>query len=128
MRLLLDTHALLWWWLDDARLSRRARSLLEGENTDFFVSAASALEIAIKVRVGKLPEARRLIEDFDAGLALQGMQHLPVTVAHGRRAGLLAGRHRDPFDRILAAQSLIEDLAILSNDKLLGTFGARMVW
>lgn len=128
MRLLLDTHTLLWWWLGDRRLSRKLISYLEDAGTELHISAVSALEIATKVRIGKLPEASELINGFEASLSLQGIRELPVSVTHARRAGLLQSRHRDPFDRILAAQSIIEDLPIVSGDVVLGSLGAQLIW
>lgn len=128
MRILLDTHAVLWWWLDDPKLSLKARSLIEDSENEIFVSAASALEIAIKVRIGKLPEARRLMEDFGASLAQHGFSPLDITTAHACHAGLLDGRHGDPFDRILAAQSSLEGMAVVSNDKSVGLLGGQRVW
>jgi PIN domain nuclease of toxin-antitoxin system len=128
VRLLLDTHTLLWWWLDDPRLSQRASEAIGDLDAEVYVSAATAWEIATKVRIGKLPSARRLAEHFEAGLAEQGFRKLPITVAHGSRAGLLKGDHRDPFDRILAAQSLIEDLPVASADVRIARFGAALFW
>ena len=128
MRLLLDTHTLLWWWLGDKRLSRKAIVYLKNEETELYVSAASAFEIATKFRIGKLPEALAFIAEFEAGLSLQGIRHLPLTVAHAHRAGLLKGDHRDPFDRMLAAQSLTEDLPIVTRDPAIAAFGARTIW
>jgi PIN domain nuclease of toxin-antitoxin system len=128
MRLLLDTHALLWWWLDDPRLSRRASEAIDAQDADVYVSAATAWEIATKVRLGKLPAARRLADEFEAGLAEQGFRQLPITVAHGRRAGSLPGRHGDPFDRILAAQSFVEELPIVSNDDEIRRLGVDVLW
>jgi PIN domain nuclease of toxin-antitoxin system len=128
MRLLLDTHALLWWWQGNPRLSRAAREAINAEANVVHVSAATAWELATKVRIGKLPEAERFIQGFQEGLAEQGFQSLPITIEHGQRAGLLEGSHKDPFDRILAAQALIEDCAIVTNDEKIARFGARTVW
>ena len=128
MRLLLDTHALLWWWSGDRRMPRKIRSLFTDDGSEIYVSSISVLEIAIKFRVGKLPEAGRIIERFEEILVEQGFRELSVTSTHARRAGLLTGKHRDPFDRILAAQSLIEDLVVVSKDDALGKFGARTMW
>jgi PIN domain nuclease of toxin-antitoxin system len=128
MRLLLDTHALLWWWLDDPRLSRRASEAIGRGHAEVYVSAATAWEIATKVRLGKLPAARRLAEEFEAGLAEEGFHELPITVAHGTRAGLLKGDHGDPFDRMLAAQSMIEGLPVVSADARIGRLGAELLW
>jgi PIN domain nuclease of toxin-antitoxin system len=128
MRLLLDTHALLWWWFDDPRLSRRAREAIAAEDSEVWVSAASAWEVATKVRAGELEHARGLSERFEPGLAAEGFRQLAITVAHALRAGSLPGRHRDPFDRILTAQSLIEELPIVSNDDAVRQFGIETFW
>ncbi len=128
MRLLLDTHALLWWWGGDTRLPPKIREMIESGTSEVLVSAASAWEIATKVRIGKLPTAKPLVERFEELLSEQGFRHLAITLAHGRRAGSLPGRHRDPFDRILAAQSLIEDLPIVSSDEGILRFGVRTYW
>ena len=79
-------------------------------------------------RIGKLPEVLVLIADFEAGLSLQGIRHLPLTVAHAHRAGLLKGNHRNPFDRMLAAQSLTEYLPVVTHDPAIAAFGAHTVW
>jgi len=128
MKLLLDTHALLWWWEGDRRLSLRARDAMSAADAEIYVSAATAWEIATKVRIGKLPAARRLAEQFETGLAEQGFRQLAITVEHGSCAGSLKGDHRDPFDRILAAQSTIEELPVVSADARIGRFGAEMLW
>ena len=79
-------------------------------------------------RVGRLPEARRLSERFEEGLAEHNFRMLPITVAHGHRAGCLKGAHKDPFDRMLAAQALLEDCAVVTNDERIARFGVRTVW
>lgn len=128
MRLLLDTHTLLWWLDGDNRLSRTARSLVGDENITVFVSAASAWEIATKVRIGKLPGAVEVAERFPEVIGRQGFKSLDISIEHARRAGLLPGQHRDPFDRMLIAQSQIEDVALVSNEQLFDAFGIRRVW
>lgn len=128
MRLLLDTHALLWWWQGNPRLSRTARDAIAREAAETYVSAATAWELATKVRIGKLPEARRLAEGFVEGLTEQGIFMMPITVAHGHRAGWLEGPHKDPFDRMLAAQALMEDCAVVTNDEKIARFGVRTIW
>lgn len=128
MRLLLDTHALLWWWRGDRQLSPRARDAIAAVDAEIYVSAATAWEIATKVRIGKLAAAKGLVSEFEATLAEQGFRHLPISVAHGLRAGSLPGNHRDPFDRILAAQSMIEDLPIVSRDEEIQQLGVRTFW
>ncbi len=93
-----------------------------------FVSAVSGYEIANKFRIGKLPEASVMLRDFDRWVRELGFVLLPLTTAHAVRAGLFAGEHRDPFDRLLAAQAEREGLALLSNDGKLDGFGVRRVW
>jgi len=128
MRLLLDTHTLLWWAFDAPELSRRARGLLLDRANEVFVSAASVWEIATKHRLGGLPEASVLVQDMPCWFARAGLLELPITVAHAQRAGALAAPHRDPFDRMLAAQSLVEDLPIVGRDETLLDFGVQLVW
>ncbi len=128
MRLLLDTHTLLWWLADSSSLPASARKLNANKNSDILVSAASAWEIATKVRLGKLPMAVDLAHDFAAYLERERFQTLSVSAEHGIRAGLLPGPHRDPFDRMLIAQALAENLTIVSNDVVFDAYGANRVW
>ena len=128
MKVLLDTHALLWAVLSPSTLSRKASAVIADESNIILVSAASAWEIATKVRLGKLPGAETLEREFldvvdDAGYTL-----LPIDAASALRAGRLTSEHRDPFDRILAAQALAQDIPILSTDTKLDTFGIRRLW
>jgi PIN domain nuclease of toxin-antitoxin system len=128
MRILLDTHVLLWWMIGDRRLSPRARAAVAAPGAEVFVSAASAWELAVKVRLGKLPEATRLTHRLPESLAEQDFKALPISIEHGRLGGLLPGAHRDPFDRVLAAQSLLDDLVLVTNDAALSTFGVKTLW
>jgi len=128
MKLLLDTHALYWWMIEERRLSMKARKAISARASQIYVSPASAYELAYKHREGLLPKAAPLVRNFDAELAEEGFFHLPVTMEHGRRAGELADEHGDPFDRLLAAQALVEGMAIVSNDEKLSALGARRVW
>ena len=128
MRVLADTHTLLWWAIGDSRLSRRAKTVLSGLETEVLVSAASAWEICTKVRLGKLPGAETFALDFPARVRRMGFHELPVSVEHGQRAGLLPGDHRDPFDRMLIAQSLAENLPVVSNEKLFENYGVQRIW
>ena len=128
MRLLLDTHTLLWWLDGDRRLSRRARTALGDEDNAIFVSAASAWELATKARLGKLPGAIDVATDVAGCLARQGFLDLPITVHHAQRAGSLQIPHRDPFDRMLIAQAQMEDLPIVTNEALFDGFGISRVW
>jgi PIN domain nuclease of toxin-antitoxin system len=128
MRLLLDTHALLWWLADDPSLSAPARKLIGRPNNTVLVSAASAWEIGTKVRLGKLPGADDLAADFAGFLVRERFEQLPISVEHAIRAGLLPGPHKDPFDRMLAAQAQTENLPLVSNDVVFDTYNVRRLW
>lgn len=128
MRLLLDTHALLWWLAGSPRLSAPARDAIADPDATVLVSAASAWEITTKHRLGKLPGAGALAADVAAGVSAQGFEALPVTLEDGERAGRLAGAHRDPFDRMLIAQALARDLTVVSLDAAFDPFGVRRLW
>ena len=128
MRLLLDTNAVLWWFTDDPTLPGPVETLIDNPANTILVSAASAWEICTKVRIGKLPSGRALCEDFSGTLQRYHFEPLAITVDHGRLAGRMAGAHKDPFDRMLAAQALIEDVPIVTNDVALGGFGVRVIW
>lgn len=128
MRLLLDTHAFIWWFSDSARLPQPAHRLIADESNDVLVSAASAWEIATKHRLGKLPDAKDIALDIPGYIARQRFEELPVTVADGVRAGELPGPLRDPFDRMLIAQALTHDLIVVSNETLFDRYGVRRLW
>jgi PIN domain nuclease of toxin-antitoxin system len=128
MRLLLDTHAFLWWLGDDRRLSKRARKAIADPVRMVYLSPASAWEIATKHRIGRLPEARELLADFPGILARSGFDELPIAAKHAVLAGTLPGTHRDPFDRMLVAQALCENMEVVTADDALGTLGARCLW
>jgi PIN domain nuclease of toxin-antitoxin system len=93
-----------------------------------FVSAASAWEIATKVRLGKLDDPQGVTDSLGVHLRTQGFRELPITLEHGRRAGKLPGPHKDPFDRMLIAQAQSEGLAIVSNDKAFDPYGIQRLW
>jgi PIN domain nuclease of toxin-antitoxin system len=128
MKVLLDTHALLWWWTDDAQLSPTARAILGDPACTIFVSAASAWEIATKHRLGKLPGLAEALSRFNELVLADGFRHLPVSYLHSLKAGSYPWAHRDPFDRMLVAQSEIESLVLLSCDSALADCGARLFW
>ena len=128
MRLLLDTHAFIWWVAGNRRLSPLARRSIDDEENDVLVSAASAWEIATKHRLGKLPSAEALALDVAGEITGQGFQELAITVADAARAGALPGRHRDPFDRMLIAQALARNLVLISNEPLFDRYGVRRLW
>jgi PIN domain nuclease of toxin-antitoxin system len=128
LRFLLDTHTLLWWMTNDPHLSKAAHALIEDDGNISLVSAASAWEIATKVRLGRLPAAANLVQDFVTDLADLRIQILVVTAEHGIRAGLLPGPHKDPFDRMLIAQALTENIPLVSNDRALDGYGVQRLW
>ena len=128
MRVLLDTHTLLWWLDGDRRLSKKARRLIADERAAVFVSAASAWEIATKARLGKLPGAAEVAADVAACVSGQGFEPLDITILHAQRAGGLSGDHKDPFDRMLIAQAQMEDLHVVSDDGVFDAYGVSRVW
>ena len=128
MRLLLDTHAFAWWMLDDPRMSNGARAAIESQGVTTSVSVCSVWEIAIKVGVGKWPEASDLLSNLEDELAGQGFALLPIQVAHVRMAGLMTSLHRDTFDRLLAAQAVIEGLTLVTSDMRLAGLGPSTLW
>ena len=128
MRLLLDTHALLWWLTDDPQLSAHARDLIADERNAILISAASAWEIATKQRLGKLSIAEALIPRFNELIVADGFEHLPVTYLHALRAGSFTAAHRDPFDRMLAAQSALEAAPLVTRDPAFSVFGTQTIW
>ncbi|MCY3891029.1 MAG: type II toxin-antitoxin system VapC family toxin [bacterium] len=126
--LLLDTHALLWCWLDDPLLSPSVREVVTDPENDVFISAASAWEIATKFRLGRLPEYEGAVLRFNEFAIDASMRHLPVTYQHGLRAGSYPAEHRDPFDRILAAQAELESLVLVTKDAAFQEFPIRVLW
>jgi len=126
--LLLDTHALLWWLAEPERLSAVAHAAIADESTRVFVSAASGWEIATKVRMGKLPAASELVDALPQLLAAQGLELLPIKLQHGLHAGGYKLPHRDPFDRLLAAQAELGHLTLVSLDPALQAFPCRLLW
>jgi PIN domain nuclease of toxin-antitoxin system len=128
VRLLLDTHALLWWLDGDTSLSPAAREAIAEETNDVFLSAASAWEITTKYRLGKLPGAAAVAEDIVECVASQGFLELAITLVHGQTAGALPGPHRDPFDRMLIAQAMVERLVLVSNEVAFDSYSVRRLW
>jgi PIN domain nuclease of toxin-antitoxin system len=127
MTILFDSHAFVWFIRADRRLSLAARAAAE-TSTAIYVSAVTAWEVANKVRLGKWPEAAALAESFDEVIASFAYIPLPITLAHAKLAGSLPGEHRDPFDRMLAAQSAVEGLPLVTADPAFKTFGTRVIW
>lgn len=128
MKVLLDTCTLIWATLAPASLSKQAREAIADEGNVVLVSAASAWEIATKVRVGKLPGTEKLEENFLDLMDEAGYTQLAIDAGAALRAGRLVAEHRDPFDRMIAAQALALDVAVISPDAQLDQFGVRRVW
>jgi len=128
LRLLLDTHALLWVLEDNPRLSRRAAAALGDPEVEKLVSAVSAFEICRKYELGKLPGAAALAEAFVDTIAAIDCTPLPISLAHAALAGGLDIAHKDPFDRLLIAQARFERVPIVSNEKLFDAFGVERIW
>jgi PIN domain nuclease of toxin-antitoxin system len=129
VRYLLDTHTLIWWMTSNPQLSKYAHALIEQKEQNVsLVSAVSAWEIATKVRLGRLSAAADLVQDFAFDIEDQKMKILLITADHAIRAGSLPGPHKDPFDRMLIAQAIAENVPIISNDKALDGYGAQRLW
>ena len=128
MRALLDTHTLLWWLSDDPALSRPARKFIAETRNTAVVSAASAWEVATKVRLGKLPTGVDLAADFVGYLEREGFEPMAISPEHAIRAGLLPGDHKDPFDRMIIAQAQAQDMPVISNELVFDSYGVRRIW
>ncbi len=126
--LLLDTHALLWWWTDHPSLSPVAREAISGSDALVFASAVSAWEMATKSRMGRLGEFSELVPHFGASVTADGFLHLPVIHEQALRAGSYEAAHKDPFDRMLAAQAEIESLTLVTRDPAFEEFPVATLW
>jgi PIN domain nuclease of toxin-antitoxin system len=127
MRVLLDTHALVWWVEGREKLSAAARERIEDSDNAVFVSAASAWELAIKMRLGKF-KSRELAERLDEHIVEEGFEALSISIEHALRAGAFDSPHKDPFDRMLIAQAQLEDLSVISKDTAFDSFAVRRIW
>ncbi|MBN3908377.1 MAG: type II toxin-antitoxin system VapC family toxin [Nostoc sp. NMS1] len=121
MSYLIDTHILLWWLFDDQKLHTDCRDIIRNPDHRIIVSSASAWEIATKYRMGKLPEAKQLVEQYSQILHQAKFIELAITTVHALRAGSLPIAHRDPFDRTIVAQAELESLAVITYDKAFQT-------
>lgn len=128
MRVLLDTHAFLWWITDDPRLSHRARAIIADDENQLFLSVASAWEIAIKARLGRLEVPADLEGFIVAQLSRNRIEALPINLSHAPRIYTLPDHHRDPFDRLLVAQASVEGLPILTADPQLARYQVAIAW
>jgi PIN domain nuclease of toxin-antitoxin system len=128
LRFLLDTHALIWFVAGSENLPVAVRGVIEDERNDVHVSAVSAMEVTTKFRLGKLPSAALLAGDFERVITERGFLPLPITVGHAQRAGAMPISHKDPFDRLLIAQALVEDMLLVSNEALFDGYGVGRLW
>ena len=128
MRLLLDTHALLWWFSDDPALPKSCRKAIAHPGNNVFISAASAWEISTKFRLGKLPTASDLVRDFQGYVSREGFYDLHISSEHCIHAGQLPGPLKDPFDRMLIAQAQGEGMSLVSNEKIFERYGVDRIW
>lgn len=128
MRLLLDTHTLLWWVEDAPQLSVKARKAIAAPDAECYVSLASAWELAIKCSLGKLKLATSVRQYFPSQLAANGFVQLDISFRHVARVESLEFHHRDPFDRLIAAQALEEKLILVSADNVFDAYGVKRIW
>ncbi len=128
MRVLLDTHAFLWWVRDDGRLSWRARDALSDAGNELLFSVVSGWEIAIKAQLGKLRASEDVGAYLSGQLSINSMQVLPIYLSHAVRVADLPNHHRDPFDRLLVAQALVEDLPLVSVDPEISRYPVEVIW
>ncbi|WFF39065.1 type II toxin-antitoxin system VapC family toxin [Moraxella nasibovis] len=125
---LLDTHTLLWYYTEPARLSKKAAQILTDDDNEIFVSSASVWEMATKHRKGKLGKAEKVLANFETLIKDCDFKHLPVTWRHAKLSGEYALKHADPFDRMLAAQAQLENLVLVSCDDELTAFPIDIIW
>ena len=125
--MLLDTHIFLWWLFDDERLPGKIKEFIQDLNNPVYVSAASVWEIATKFRLGKLPEAHAVAVNVPAWIDKAGFQSLNIKPEHAQIAGSWNADHRDPFDRMLAAQALLEKMTLASVDKAMQVFSIKIM-
>lgn len=128
MKVLLDTNIIVWWLLDRNRISPAARTAMSDADNFVFASAASAFEIAVKQRIGKLALAEEAVRSLPEDLEAAGIVLLDVTFRQAILASRFASAHRDPFDRLIAAQARAEDMPVVTSDAAFATFGVRVIW
>lgn len=128
MKLLLDTHTLVWWLSDDDQLSDRARDCVSDPQNQIFVSAASAYEVSLKHSMGRFPEAQVLSRNWANIIHSAGFDLIDISSAHGLRAGLLPRHHGDPFDRLLIATAVEETMSLVSKDHAIAQYDVPMIW
>ncbi len=128
MNLLLDTHVLAWWVLASPLLSARARDEIANPSNRIFVSAITPFEMSTKHRIGKWPDIGEFLERFDSVIREEQFEHLPVQFSHAKLAGSFLVEHRDPFDRMLAAQSIVENMPLITSDSAFAFFEMKTLY
>lgn len=128
MNVLLDTHVLAWWVLANPSLSATARDVISNPGNKIFVSAITSFEMATKHRIGKWPDIGEFLDRFDQVIVGERFEHLPIRSAHAKLAGAFAVEHRDPFDRILAAQSIVETMPLVTADAAFAQFDVKTLF
>lgn len=129
LRILLDTHALIWWLVDNSRqLSSVARIAISDEENEILISAITAFEITTKHRPGRLAAVTSFVDNLGGAIANEGFVQLPISFADAASAGALTGPHQDPFDRMLIAQVLNHNLTLVSNETLFDSYGIQRLW
>jgi PIN domain nuclease of toxin-antitoxin system len=128
MNALLDTHAFLWWITDTPELSPRAREVISDGHNQLFLSAASGWEIAIKAKLGRLQLPHNLERFVSEHVSLNAISSLPIQLSHALHVYTLPDHHRDPFDRILVAQSQLEKLPIVTKDPQIARYSVEVIW
>jgi len=128
MKYLLDTHAFLWFILDDTQLSSTARALIIDEQNDFYLSPASYWELAIKISIGKYQLPGPFVPFLHQQIDLNDFVILPISAEHAGKVASLPYHHRDPFDRMIIAQALVEGMSVLSNDSVMDHYGVNRSW
>jgi PIN domain nuclease of toxin-antitoxin system len=128
VRVLLDTHAFLWWISDDPRLSEKAREIIADGRNELFFSAASGWEISIKAGLGRLKVAGDLQRFIADQLSRNAIKVLPIYLSHTLHTRILPDHHRDPFDRILVSQAILEEMPLLSADPKIPHYPVEVVW
>ena len=125
---LLDTHAVIWWWMDHPRLSTTAREIIEADGHRLCLSVASVWEVAIKSQAGRLPELPAFREEYPALMKASRFELLTVTDGDALTAAYLGSSHRDPFDRLVAAQAIDRNLVVLTRDGEFAGLGCETLW
>lgn len=128
MNFLLDSHTFLWWIVDNGRLSPKVFEIISDGSNELFLSAASGWELAIKARLGKLTLPDDPIPFISQQIKANNFQELPISIAHALQTYTLPNYHRDPFDRILIAQSQLEQLPILTIDRQINRYAVKTIW